>query len=171
MIVNGVIGKIVEPRFGGRDVGISSVTVLLSLQFWGWVFAPQGLFLSGPLSLVLAVAPDASPHTGPIAIMLGSDVARSETSDKKLGIQARRFSDLPFQEAGVRAAGGSDGCVWRRHGARVGNAGWPNPDGPWRRTDGPEDFAPQLVSDGQETMSCSEAEPVASMRAQRRHGE
>jgi AI-2 transport protein TqsA len=84
VIVNGVIGNIVEPRLMGREFGISSVVVLLSLLFWGWVFGPIGLFLSVPLTMVLAVALNANPHTRPIAIMLGSQIERSETSDWKL---------------------------------------------------------------------------------------
>jgi AI-2 transport protein TqsA len=84
VIVNGIIGNVIEPRLMGRGLGISSVVVLLSLLFWGWVFGPIGLFLSVPLTMVVVVALNASPHTRPIAIMLGSDVARSEASDWKL---------------------------------------------------------------------------------------
>ena len=84
VVVNGIIGNVVEPRLMGRKLGISSVVVLLSLLFWGWVFGPIGLFLSVPLTMVLAVALNASPHTRPMAIMLGSDVARAEASDRKL---------------------------------------------------------------------------------------
>jgi len=84
VLVNGVIGNIVEPRLMGRELGISSVAVLLSLLFWGWVFGPIGLFLSVPLTMVLAVALNASPQTRPIAIMLGSRIARSEASDREL---------------------------------------------------------------------------------------
>jgi AI-2 transport protein TqsA len=81
VLVNGIIGNIVEPRLMGRELGISSVVVLGSLLFWGWVLGPIGLFLSVPLTKVLAVALDASPQTQPIAIMLGSEVTRSETPD------------------------------------------------------------------------------------------
>jgi AI-2 transport protein TqsA len=84
VIVNGVIGNIVEPRLMGRELGLSSVVVLLSLLFWGWVFGLIGLFLSVPLTMVVAAALNASPQTRPTAILLGSEVARSETPDWKL---------------------------------------------------------------------------------------
>src|SRR5262249_7897238 len=42
VIVNGIIGNVVEPRLMGRELGISSVVVLLSLLFWGSVFGPIG---------------------------------------------------------------------------------------------------------------------------------
>ena len=98
VIVNGIIGNVVEPRLMGRELGISSVVVLLSLLFWGWVFGPIGLFLSVPLTMILAVALNASPHTRPIAIMLGSDVARSEASDCKL---VREGTELGGDQSGA----------------------------------------------------------------------
>jgi AI-2 transport protein TqsA len=61
-----VIGNIAEPRLMGRELGISFVGVLLSLMFWGWVLGPIGLFLSVPLTMVLVVALNASPHTAPL---------------------------------------------------------------------------------------------------------
>src|SRR5262249_5554305 len=83
-LVNGVIGNIVEPRLMGRELGISSLVVLLSLLFWGWVFGPIGLFLSVPLTMVLVVALNASPHRRPIAIMLGAGVPGPPARDWKL---------------------------------------------------------------------------------------
>jgi predicted PurR-regulated permease PerM len=77
-VVNIAIGNIVEPRIMGRELGISPVVVLLSLLFWGWVLGPTGLFLSVPLTMALMVALDASPHTRPLAIMLGSRAERPE---------------------------------------------------------------------------------------------
>jgi predicted PurR-regulated permease PerM len=81
VVVNVVISNILEPRVMGRELGISSVVVLLSLLFWGWVLGSIGLFLSVPLTMALMAALYASPHTRPIAIMLGPEPARSEASD------------------------------------------------------------------------------------------
>jgi AI-2 transport protein TqsA len=52
--------------------------VLLSLLFWGWLLGPIGLFLSELLTI--AVALDATPHSRPLAILLGSDMVRPEAS-------------------------------------------------------------------------------------------
>jgi hypothetical protein len=48
------------------------------------VLGPIGLFLSVPLTIALVVALDASPHTRPIATMLGSGIAESGASAEKL---------------------------------------------------------------------------------------
>jgi predicted PurR-regulated permease PerM len=55
-VVNIVIGNVIEPRLTGRELGLSSVLVLLSLLFWGWVLGPVGLFLSVPLTMAFKTA-------------------------------------------------------------------------------------------------------------------
>lgn len=93
VVVNAGVGNLVEPRLMGRQLGLSSVVVLLSLLFWGWILGPIGLFLSVPLTIALVVALDGSPRTRPIAIMLGSGVAGAGAlAGKLLGEQTERSS-------------------------------------------------------------------------------
>jgi AI-2 transport protein TqsA len=73
MAVNIGIGNFVEPRVMGRGLGISTLAVFVSLLFWGWLFGLVGMFLAVPLTAALIAALDASPHTRPLAIMLGPD--------------------------------------------------------------------------------------------------
>ena len=79
LVVNTAIGSILEPRFMGKGLGISTLAVFLSLLFWGFVFGTVGVFLSVPLTMVLIIALDASPRTRPIAILLGPDLAPDPT--------------------------------------------------------------------------------------------
>jgi len=78
LTVNTVIGSILESRIMGRGLGNSTLAVFLSLLFWGWVLGTVGVFLSVPLTIALMIALEASPHTRPIAILLGPEVT-SET--------------------------------------------------------------------------------------------
>lgn len=71
LVVNFVIGNILEPRFMGKGLGISTLAVFLSLLVWGWVLGMVGVFLAVPLTIVLIIALDASPQTRPFAILLG----------------------------------------------------------------------------------------------------
>lgn len=61
LVVNTVIGSMVEPRFMAQGLGLSTLVVLVSLIFWGWVLGPVGMFLSVPLTMVLKIALDANP--------------------------------------------------------------------------------------------------------------
>lgn len=82
-IVNLAIGNVLEPRLTGRELGISSVLILLSLLFWGWVLGPVGLFLSVPLTMAVMEVLHASPGTRPIAILLGTAHDPPQTPDTK----------------------------------------------------------------------------------------
>ncbi|HLU61817.1 MAG TPA: AI-2E family transporter [Gammaproteobacteria bacterium] len=73
VLVNFVMENIVEPRYMSRDLGLSGLTVFLSLLFWGWVLGPVGMLLSVPLTIVLQIALDASPETRWLAILLGGE--------------------------------------------------------------------------------------------------
>jgi AI-2 transport protein TqsA len=70
--VNVVFGTIVEPRFLGRGLGLSTLIVFLSLLFWGWVLGTVGLFLSVPLTMTAIIALNSKPETQWIPVILGS---------------------------------------------------------------------------------------------------
>lgn len=78
LLVNTVIGSVLEPRIMGRELGISTLVVFLSLLFWGWVLGTVGVFLAVPLTLALIITLDASAQTRPIAILLGPDLPTPE---------------------------------------------------------------------------------------------
>ncbi|WPL16993.1 Transport of quorum-sensing signal protein [Thiorhodovibrio winogradskyi] len=81
MVVNVGIGNFVEPRVMGRGLGISTLAVFVSLLFWGWLFGLVGMFLAVPLTAALIAALDASPHTRPLAIMLGPELKAGTDAD------------------------------------------------------------------------------------------
>ena len=78
LVVNIVVGSVIEPRFMGRSLGLSTLVVFLSLVFWGWVLGPVGMFLSVPLTMMIKIALDARPDTHWIAVLLGSEGAAEE---------------------------------------------------------------------------------------------
>lgn len=73
LLVNNLVGNMIEPRFMGKGLGLSTLVVFLSLLFWGWVFGPIGMFLSVPLTLLVKVALYSNHETRPIALWLGNE--------------------------------------------------------------------------------------------------
>ena len=71
-VVNVIIGSVLEPRFMGRGLGLSTLVVFLSLVFWGWVLGLVGMFLSVPLTMTVQIALSANQGTRWIAVFLGS---------------------------------------------------------------------------------------------------
>ncbi len=70
--VNVIIGSVLEPRFMGRGLGLSTLVVFVSLVFWGWVLGPVGMFLSVPLTMTVKIALGANEGTRWLAVFLGS---------------------------------------------------------------------------------------------------
>ena len=71
LTANVVIGNIVEPRYLGEKVGLSTLVVFLSLVFWGWLFGLVGMLLSVPLTMTVKFGAMASDETRWLGILLG----------------------------------------------------------------------------------------------------
>lgn len=72
LVVNIAIGNFIEPKFLGKELGISTLVVILSLLFWGFVFGIGGMFLAVPLTMSIKIALDANPKTKSISILLSN---------------------------------------------------------------------------------------------------
>ena len=78
LVVNVLVGSVVEPRFMGRGLGLSTLVVFLSLVFWGWALGLVGMFLSVPLTMMIKIALDSRPDTHWIAVLLGPESAAAD---------------------------------------------------------------------------------------------
>jgi AI-2 transport protein TqsA len=70
LAINMVVGNVVEPRFMGKGLGLSTTVVFLSLVFWGWVFGPVGMLLSVVLTMNLKILFACSEETKWVAVLL-----------------------------------------------------------------------------------------------------
>jgi AI-2 transport protein TqsA len=95
LVINIGVGSYLEPRIMGRGLGISTLAVFLALLFWGLVLGTVGVFLAVPLTMAMKIALESSPHTRPIAVMLGPEIG--ETRDLAGGVDSAT-ADAPAQQ-------------------------------------------------------------------------
>jgi predicted PurR-regulated permease PerM len=81
LVINLLMGSVIEPRFMGRGLGLSTLVVFLSLLFWGWVLGPVGMLLSVPLTITAKMALDSSEGTRWLAVLLGPETVSNPNID------------------------------------------------------------------------------------------
>jgi len=73
ILINTVMGNIIEPKFMGKGLGLSTLVVFISLIFWGWLLGPMGMLLSIPLTIAVKIILDSSEETRWLGIILGPE--------------------------------------------------------------------------------------------------
>ncbi len=81
--INTVFGNIIEPNLMGRRLGLSTLVVVLSLIFWGWVWGPLGMFLSIPLTMITKILLENTPDLRWMAVLLGKGARDSVLSEEQ----------------------------------------------------------------------------------------
>jgi AI-2 transport protein TqsA len=80
-VINTIIGNFIEPMLMGRRFGISTLVVIVSVIFWGWLWGPIGMLLSVPLTMLLKVTMENSHDFKWLAVAIGKE-------DRQLNLKA-----------------------------------------------------------------------------------
>lgn len=73
LLINMIWGNLIEPTLMGQRFGISTLVVLLSVMFWGFIFGPVGMFLAVPLTMMVKVVLDNSDDLKWLSFLLEKD--------------------------------------------------------------------------------------------------
>ncbi len=79
LIINVSIGNFLEPMLLGDRFGISTVIVILSVLFWGYVWGPVGMLLAVPLTMMVKVMLDNSSDLRWISAFMGKGTGMPHT--------------------------------------------------------------------------------------------
>lgn len=75
IVVEPIMGQIVEPLVYGHSTGLSAVAVVVSAVFWAWLWGPIGLLLSTPLTVCLVVLGRHAEHMQFLNVLFGDQPA------------------------------------------------------------------------------------------------
>lgn len=73
VVVEGVMGQMIEPWLYGHRTGLSPVAVIVAATFWTWLWGPIGLLLSTPLTVCLVVLGRHVEPLGFLQVLLGDE--------------------------------------------------------------------------------------------------
>ena len=82
LVVNILVGSVIEPKIMGTGMGLSTFVVFLSLILWGFMLGTVGMFLSVPLTMAFKIILEQNPKTKWISIFLGTEEEAQNILDK-----------------------------------------------------------------------------------------
>ena len=95
IIIEMVMGNIVDPRFQGVQLNLSPLVILIFLALWGYIWGIPGMFLSVPMTSVLQVFCANSPTLRPISIIISEGSTYRKDYETKKRKKRGKGSGLP----------------------------------------------------------------------------
>jgi predicted PurR-regulated permease PerM len=97
LCINMALGNIIEPMLLGRRFGISTLVVILSALFWGWLWGPIGMFVAIPLTMLLKVVLDNTDEFRWLSVAMGN----SAQDDDLVAVWINDHADLQNDDDNV----------------------------------------------------------------------
>ena len=85
LVINTIIGNVIEPQLMGKNLGISPLIVFFSMIFFGYILGPIGMLIATPLTIIIKILFDSRDVTRNLGIMLGDgrEIESDKESDNK----------------------------------------------------------------------------------------
>jgi AI-2 transport protein TqsA len=113
-LLNFVVQTLIQPRFVGDSVGLSTTVTFIALLFWGWVLGALGALLAIPLTLLVkALLVDVDPRGHWLDVLLREEPRAPRTMRARRRMHARRATLASVRRLHHPRRGGqpSDGDV------------------------------------------------------------
>ena len=86
LLINNFLGNFLEPMLVGRRFGISTLVIIISVVFWGWLWGPIGMLLAVPLTMVVKVILESSDEFRWIGVAISSKQVPGSAEKKLLEV-------------------------------------------------------------------------------------
>jgi len=72
LVINLILGNILDPKIIGDHVGISPLMIIASLAIWGFIWGFAGMVLAVPMTVIIKIVCENIPIMEPVSILIGS---------------------------------------------------------------------------------------------------
>lgn len=80
LLINSILGSILEPKWEGKNLGISPFLILVSLSLWGYIWGFAGMILSVPILVITKIICENIDALKPIATLIGNTKKHKKTN-------------------------------------------------------------------------------------------
>lgn len=139
LILESIVGQVVEPVLQGQHTGLSSVAIVVATLFWTLIWGPVGLILAVPITVCLAVLgryveplsfigvllgdqPALAPHEGFYQRVLADDATEAaDQAEEQLATQALStyYDTVPMKALALAQADALAGRLTREKQAAI----------------------------------------------------
>ena len=106
-LINTFLGNFLEPMLMGRRFGLSTLVVVMSVMFWGWLWGPIGMLMAVPLTMMVKVVLDNSEEFRWVSVAIGQEVQRPVDEERIIKEGAAEKNESAVATAGAADAAGS----------------------------------------------------------------
>lgn len=71
LVINTIVGNIIEPQLMGRNLGLSPLVVFLSMILFGYILGPVGMLIATPLAIIIKLIFNSRGVTKNFGILIG----------------------------------------------------------------------------------------------------
>jgi len=107
LVINGFLGNFLEPALLGRRFGLSTVIVVVSVLFWGFLWGPVGMLLAVPLTMIFKVALDNSRELRWLGVAISQGKNQSPELERQIikeSTQAQKKKEKAHQDSAQQEA-------------------------------------------------------------------
>ncbi|MBT8036001.1 MAG: AI-2E family transporter [Verrucomicrobiae bacterium] len=108
LLINGFLGNFLEPALLGRRFGLSTVVVVISVLFWGFIWGPVGMLLAVPLTMLVKVGLDNSYELRWLGVAIGQGKNQNAEQERLIIKESSKAQKKKEQEAEAAETGRMD---------------------------------------------------------------
>jgi len=100
LVINGFLGNFMEPALLGRRFGLSTVVIVISVLFWGFIWGPVGMLLAVPLTMMVKVAMDNTYELRWLGVAISQGKKDTVEQERRIIKESAKQKDVDPEVAG-----------------------------------------------------------------------